>query len=523
MSWFDEQIHHRDRSDQEVMEDSLLHIASAVLGRGKARSLQNRQTAAQDALEEILDYYHIKSDGIPEDVTELEDQLEQCMQPHGLMWRRVELEGKWYRDSMGPILGFRKDNDNTVALLPGPLFGYYYRDPETGLTHRVNKSNASQFAEEGLCFYAPLPLKKLDIRDLLLYLKDSLNTEDFALFFGLSLVVTLLGMLMTNITRALTGFVLESGDVPLLMGTAVFMISTIFASVLINTSRQMMMSRIGIKASLSMDAAMMMRIMQMPPGFFRQYSSGELSTRYNAIGQICNLILGNIFSTGLGALLSMLYITQIFFYAPALAGMSLLIIAAGVAISFVSGMIQMRVSRELMERSSKESGLSFSLITGIQKIRLSGAEKRAFAKWGHAYADVAALSYNPPMLTRVGASISIAINLVGTIALFFLAVENKVTPSEYIAFNTAYGAVSASFGALTGAALSTAGVRPILEVARPILETEPEASQRRALVSELSGNIELNGVYFRYDPSMPWVIKGLNLKIRQGDYVAIVG
>ena len=523
MSWFDEQIHHRDRSDQEVMEDSLLHIASAVLGRGKARSLQNRQTAAQDALEEILDYYHIKSDGIPEDVTELEDQLEQCMQPHGLMWRRVELEGKWYRDSMGPILGFRKDNDNTVALLPGPLFGYYYRDPETGLTHRVNKSNASQFAEEGLCFYAPLPLKKLDIRDLLLYLKDSLNTEDFALFFGLSLVVTLLGMLMTNITRALTGFVLESGDVPLLMGTAVFMISTIFASVLINTSRQMMMSRIGIKASLSMDAAMMMRIMQMPPGFFRQYSSGELSTRYNAIGQICNLILGNIFSTGLGALLSMLYITQIFFYAPALAGTSLLIIAAGVAISFVSGMIQMRVSRELMERSSKESGLSFSLITGIQKIRLSGAEKRAFAKWGHAYADVAALSYNPPMLTRVGASISIAINLVGTIALYFLAVENKVTPSEYIAFNTAYGAVSASFGALTGAALSTAGVRPILEVARPILETEPEASQRRALVSELSGNIELNGVYFRYDPSMPWVIKGLNLKIRQGDYVAIVG
>ena len=523
MSWFDEQIHHRDRSDQEVMEDSLLHIASAVLGRGKARSLQNRQTAAQDALEEILDYYHIKSDGIPEDVTELEDQLEQCMQPHGLMWRRVELEGKWYRDSMGPILGFRKDNDNTVALLPGPLFGYYYRDPETGLTHRVNKSNASQFAEEGLCFYAPLPLKKLDIRDLLLYLKDSLNTEDFALFFGLSLVVTLLGMLMTNITRALTGFVLESGDVPLLMGTAVFMISTIFASVLINTSRQMMMSRIGIKASLSMDAAMMMRIMQMPPGFFRQYSSGELSTRYNAIGQICNLILGNIFSTGLGALLSMLYITQIFFYAPALAGTSLLIIAAGVAISFVSGMIQMRVSRELMERSSKESGLSFSRITGIQKIRLSGAEKRAFAKWGHAYADVAALSYNPPMLTRVGASISIAINLVGTIALFFLAVENKVTPSEYIAFNTAYGAVSASFGALTGAALSTAGIRPILEVARPILETEPEASQRRALVSELSGNIELNGVYFRYDPSMPWVIKGLNLKIRQGDYVAIVG
>jgi ABC-type bacteriocin/lantibiotic exporter with double-glycine peptidase domain len=183
----------------------------------------------------------------------------------------------------------------------------------------------------------------------------------------------------------------------------------------------------------------------------------------------------------------------------------------------------MRVSQELMEKSSKESGLSFALITGIQKIRLAGAEKRAFAKWGHAYADVAALSYNPPMLTRIGAAVSIAVNLVGTIALFFLAVKNEVTPSEYIAFNSAYGAVSASFGALTGAALSIAGIRPVLEVARPILETAPEASESRALVSQLSGNIELSGVYFRYDPNMPWVIEGLDLKIHPGEYAAIVG
>ena len=523
MSWFDEQIHHRDLSDQEIMEDSLLHIASSVLGRGRARKLRDKQTAAQDALEEILKYYGIKSSGIRKEITDLEDQLEMYLQPHGLMWRRVDLKGKWYRDSMGPLLAFRKDNDNTVALLPGPLFGYYYRDPETGTSHRINSKNASLFSEEGLCFYSPLPLKKLGVRDLLVYLAERLDAEDFIIFFVLALSVTLLGMLYTNITRALTGFVLESKDIPLLMGTAVFMISTVFASVLIDTCKQMMMSRINLKASISMDAAMMMRIMQMPPRFFRQYSSGELSTRYNAIRQFCDLLLGNIFSTGISAILSMLYITQIFFFARSLVGASLLIIAAGVIFSLLSGLIQMRVSRELMERSSKESGLSFALISGIQKIRLSGSEKRAFAKWGHAYADVAELSYNPPLLTRIGTAVSIAVNLIGTIALFFLAVKNNVTPSEYIAFNSAYGAVSASFGALTGTALAFAGIRPVLEVARPILETEPEASESRAPVSKLNGNIELSGVYFRYDPNMPWVIKGLNLKIRSGDYIAIVG
>ena len=75
MSWFDEQIHHRDLSDQEIMEDSLLHIASSVLGRGRARKLRDKQTAAQDALEEILKYYGIKSSGIRKAITDLEDQL----------------------------------------------------------------------------------------------------------------------------------------------------------------------------------------------------------------------------------------------------------------------------------------------------------------------------------------------------------------------------------------------------------------------------------------------------------------
>ena len=189
MSWFDEQIHHRDLSDQEIMEDSLLHIASSVLGRGKARKLQNKQNAAKDALEEILKYYGIQSAGIPEEMTELEDQLEMYMQPHGLMWRRVELTGKWYRDSMGPILAFRKDTGHTAALLPGPLFGYYYRDPDTGITHRVGKSNASQFTEEGLCFYSSLPLKKLGVRDLLIYMKDRLDAEDFFIFFALGIYI----------------------------------------------------------------------------------------------------------------------------------------------------------------------------------------------------------------------------------------------------------------------------------------------------------------------------------------------
>ena len=523
MGWFEEQISWRNHSDRELMEDSLLHIASSVLGRHGAGRLNDDRSITKAAIDDILNYYQLKTSGIPDEVTTLDDQLDYCMRPHGLMWREVKLEDGWYRDAMGPILAFHKEDGTAAALLPKAFFGYAYYDLEKQKMCSVNRRTAAQFQQEAVCFYYPLPQKKLDTADLLIYMKNCMNAGDYAVFLLLALMVTLFGMLMTNITRALTGFVLESANVSLLAGTAVFMISALLSAQLIKAARQLMMNRIEIKASLAMEAAMMMRILSLPAGFFRRYSSGELSSRYDAIGQLCDLILGNVFSMGIGAILSLLYIFQIGHYAPALVIPSLLVIIAGIVVSILTGLRQMRVSRRIMEKEAKENGLNFALISGMQKIRLSGAEKRAFAKWGHAYAESAELMYNPPMIIRANPAISGAISLAGAVVLFYMAVVSGVTPSEYIAFSAAYGAVSSSFAALTGVVLSIAGIRPILELAEPILQTEPENSENRTIVTRLEGNIELSNVYFRYSNSMPWVIDGMNLVIHPGEYVAIVG
>ena len=284
-----------------------------------------------------------------------------------------------------------------------------------------------------------------------------------------------------------------------------------------------MMNRIEIKTSLAVEAAMMMRLLNLPANFFRKYSSGELSSRYGAVNQLCELILGNVFSAGLGAVMSLLYITQIFHYAPALVGPALLILLASIVVSVITALTQVRVSRQIMEKSAQENGLSFALISGVQKIKLAGAEKRAFAKWGRRYAEVSELIYHPPVILRANGAVTTAISLIGTIVMYYLAVQTRVSPSEYIAFNTAFGAVSAAFASLTGVALSVARIKPILEMAEPILKAEPESSENKSMVTKLNGNIELSNVYFRYDQNMPWVVNGMSLKIRAGEYVAIVG
>ena len=523
MGWFDEQIRQRKLSDQEILEDSMFRMASVVLGKQRAGVLHDERIAVKEAIDEILKYYHYKPVEVPESILAFDEQLEFCLRPHGVMRRNVKLEKGWYKNAFGPMLAFRKEDGAAVALLPKPFSGYYFRDPDSGAKTALNRQTAALFDADAICFYRPLPLRELGIPDLILYLKDCLSTGDYLAIIGLTLLPILFGLMLTSVTRALTGFVRESGNLSLLLGTAVFMVSAIVSSQLIGVVKELMMNRVELKTSLSTEAAMMMRVMNMPANFFRRFSSGELSSRYSAVNQLCELLLNSVFSTGLSSLLSLLYIGQIFHYAPALVGPALLIILATVLLSVLSVITQMKLSREIMEKGAKQSGLSFALISGVQKIKLAGAEKRAFAKWARAYSDAVEPSYNPPVLIKANTAISSAISLIGTIVLYYLAVQTRVSPSEYIAFNTAFGAVSAAFASLTGVALSVARIKPILEMAEPILKTQPESSENRAMVTRLSGAIELSNVYFRYNEHMPYVVDGMSLKIKAGEYIALVG
>ena len=523
MGWFDEQIRQRKESDQEVFEDSIFRMASVVLGKQGTGILNDERIITKAAIDDILKYYHYKPSEIPDSLTESEEQLEYCLRPHGLMRRNVKLEEGWYKDAYGPVLAFRKTDGIPVALLPKPFTGYWYKDPDSGEKKNLNKENAANFDSDAICFYRPLPLKKLGIPDLIIFLKNCLNTGDYVLLVVLTLLVTLVGMVNPSITKALTGFVRESKSISLLIGTAVFLLSAIISSQLINTVRSLMMNRIEIKTSLSVEAAMMMRVMNLPANFFRDYSSGELSSRFGAVNSLCELLLGNVFSTGLTSLVSLLYVTQIFRFAPALVVPAIAVILASVFFSIISALTQVKISKSVMEKGAEEAGLSYALISGIQKIKLAGAEKRAFARWAGTYSEAAELSYNPPLFIKANSAIASAISLAGTILIYYIAIKTKVSPPDYMAFNSAFGSLTGAFAALTGVALSVAQIKPILEMAEPILKTEPESSENKKMVTSLKGNIELSNVYFRYNETMPYIVNGMSLKIKAGEYIAIVG
>ena len=145
MGWFDKQIRQRMKSDRDVLEDSFVRLAGAVLGGRSAKRLEDRFLVAREELDEILKYYHCKAPDVPDNIKNTDDQLEYILRPLGIMTRPVKLEEGWYKDAFGPMMGFLKDGGTPVALLPHPLHGYRFRDASTGRSVSLDKKTAALF------------------------------------------------------------------------------------------------------------------------------------------------------------------------------------------------------------------------------------------------------------------------------------------------------------------------------------------------------------------------------------------
>ena len=523
MGWFDKQIRQRMESDQNALEESFLRMAGVIMDKWSADRFENDRLIAKESLDVILKYFRHKPVEIPDNIKDINEQIQYVLRPYGLMIREVELTENWQNDAFGPMLGYLKDSDTAVALIPGRFQGYKYFDPLTGKKITITSKVARKFSRNAVCFYEPLPMKSLGIKDLLIYMTKCVTTGDIILIALAALAITLVGFIEPDIYKVLTGTVIQTHNINLMAGAGIFLLCSAFSAGMIGLVQSLLMQRISIKTSSSVEASVMMRILSLPVSFFRDYSSGELSSRATSVSSLCQMLVSAVLSTGISSLISLLYVTQIFRFAKTLVIPSIIVIVSTVCISLISSYMQIGISRRKMELAAQETGMNFAIINGIQKLRLSGSEKRAFSRWANLYSQNAKLEYNPPVFLKLNPVITTAISLIGTIVIYYVAIKSGISQSDYYAFSAAYGRVMGAFTALAGIVISVSAIKPVLDMAEPILKAEPEVSDEKQVVDSVTGHIEMNDISFRYNDKTPFVLQNLSLEIKAGEYVAIVG
>lgn len=526
MGWFDEQIRERKLQDDERFADAIDEI-SFIITRKRPKTSDNtgdsaKQKSITRAIGQVLSYYHIKTREVPQEIKGLQNQLEYLCRPYGVMRRTVKLEKGWYKDSIGALLGSKKDG-TPVALLPNRFSGYSYYDASSGENVRLSSATEGELEETAICFYKPFPTKKLNIPMVLHYVISCVPISSYALVLVMLLISTLVGMLSPKITHIIFNEVIPSGNERLFWAVIVYSVCVSVSTMMIGILKSLIDGKVGTQMSISVQAATMARVLSLPASFFKRYSAGELSTKLQYFNSLCSTLYSGFIVTGLSSIFSLIYISQVFTYAPALVIPALSITAATLLVSVINTFFRMKINHQAMEAAGKKDGLTYALITGIQKIKLSGSERRAFTRWTNVYAEEVKMTYGIPVTILLSGTFSLMISLTGTIVMYFFAIHSKVTVADYYAFTAAYGMVSGAFSSLIAIGLQAANIRPTLEQVKPIMETVPEISEEKKVVTSVSGGIELNNVSFRYKESMPWVLKNLTLKIKPGQYVAIVG
>lgn len=523
MGWFDEQIKNRIAGDKAEFEDSFLELSASVLGGGEIiRAMNSDKKRTKNAIEEIIKYYDAKVVTVPPEIKEMNEQLDYMLRPTGIMKRRVSLTGEWWKEAIGAMLASTKDG-NTIALVPSGFKGYSYKDYETGKTVKINKTTAKLIEEEAFCFYRPMPQRPIKIRDLVVFIFKSLNISDYVLLLMAMAVATGLGYIVPDLQKLLFNDVINIGKMSLLVSVGALYLGIKFSNMFLDITNSLIQSRISIKMSMATECAAMTRILSLPASFFKNYNAGDMAQRLSGVSQLCSVISNTIFGTGLSTLFSVVYVFQVNKYAPSLLVPALIITFVTLGFSVVSVLMQLKVSRKLIKIATKLQGVVFALFSGIQKIKLAGAEKRAFSKWVSAYKEQAKYTYDPPLFLKINPIISTILSSAGSLVLYYFAGINHVTPSDYIAFMTSYGMVSGAFASLISIATTFATVKPLLELVEPILKAEPEISDDKKQVTKLTGNIEINNLSFRYTEDGPLILDNLNLKIKPGQYIAIVG
>ena len=270
MEWTENLIRQRENADQQLLSDSLQNAAEVIIGQKSAESKTDDRIAVSDAIGHIMKYYRYKAVDIPESVTDVYDQLDFCLRPHGVMYRDVKLDKDWYKCSIGPILTRTVEDDMPIALIPGKISGYWFADPETGLFVKVNALNVRQFDENALCFYRPLPQDELGISDLLQYLWKCVAIGDVVVRGLAALGVALVGVLMPRLVAILTGPVLESGEARALIGIAICIVCVSISQQLISSTAALLSSRLESKVRLGVESSLMMRLLTLPSGFFER-------------------------------------------------------------------------------------------------------------------------------------------------------------------------------------------------------------------------------------------------------------
>ncbi|WP_225097592.1 NHLP bacteriocin export ABC transporter permease/ATPase subunit [Streptomyces sp. CoH27] len=514
------------KAGEEIRAQADRTLLASIGKRSARRTTAADADAGYAACKLVAEAAEIKLAEPAQSGTESErlDPVERVALASRVRTRTVRLQGRWWRENVGPLVGHRALSGAPVALL-WRRGGYVAVHPGTGRETPVEKANAEEFEPRGVMFYRPLPDKALTPLGLLRFSLQGTRGDLLNLLLA-GLVTVAIGALVPVATGKVLGEYVPKAQAGLIAQVCLAVMVSGVVAAAFTLLENLSILRLEGRIEAALQPAVWDRLLRLPTRFFTQRSTGELASAAMGISAIRRLLAGVGPVVAQSVTVGAMNLGMLFWYSPALAlaALGMLVVIAAVFLGL--GLWQVRWQRRLVTLGNKLNNQAFQTLRGLPKLRVAAAENYAYAAWAREFARSRELQQKVGRIKNLTTVLGAVYLPIVTLLMFMLLAgpaKGAMSAADFLTFNTSVTMVLTSVTQLTGSFVSAVAALPLFEEIKPVFEAMPEVRTSSTRPGPLSGALEARRLSFRYADDGPLVLDDVSFAVRPGEFVAVVG
>jgi NHLM bacteriocin system ABC transporter ATP-binding protein len=399
-------------------------------------------------------------------------------------------------------------------------------ETRSGARRAVDGPLATGLAPEAATFYPALPSRALRFRDLLNFVvrHSSGNTGRVLLAV---MAIGLLSMVPPWITNILVNSVIPRTEIDQLVFCGLALAVTAIAMAAVQAMEGLAMLRLESLIDWKLQAAMIDRLLRLPASVFREYTVGDFVDRSMGIDAARRIFTGRTLRGMMAGLTCWFSIGLMLYYDLTLGLVAIVLTIVRAVMIIATSAVRLYYENKHFDLQGKIGGFVLQLITGVGKLRVAAATVRSLAVWSKQFTVQKRYFIASQRTANALSVFETSYPTIATIVIFAMAsfANSKllVDVGGFLAFFTAFGQSMAAIGTWASSIGESLTAIPHLRRLQPLIAAAVEVSEERKSPGELSGEVEISRVTFRYLPGGPPVLDNVTLKLTQGEYVAIVG
>ena len=295
--------------------------------------------------------------------------------------------------------------------------------------------------------------------------------------------------------------------------------------------RQYLLDHTANRVDLALIVGFISHTFRLPLSFFESRYVGDIMSRVQENRKIQRFLTGEALSILLDLLTVFIYIGLMFWYSWKMALLVLVIVPPFVLLALIATPFLQRVSREIFNASSEETGYLIQSLTGIRTVKSMAVEQTVRWHWEDFFSKSTKTNFSGQVIGNTLQTFSLTIEAVVTTALLWfgawLVIQNELTIGQLVAFNMLLGNIIRPFQRLIMLWNELQEVIIAVERINDVIDTEPESdlqNSSRQVLPPIRGHIRFEKVTFRYHPESDVnTLENVSFQVQPGQMVALVG